>query len=588
LSVKLNGKTLRGFSSKRIGVANDKQFKARLIGLPVGGPYDLTLRLVNQTTTAHNVLVGDVWILAGQSNMQGCGRWIHREPPHQFVRAEYFDNRWDVAEDPLHNLWDATDPIHHRLSGQERYPPPPKLAKNRLGVGPGVAMGKAMYQTTGVPQGFIACAHGATSMSQWDPKQKRPADDSLYGAMIRRLKRNGGQAGGLVWYQGESDALSGKVNSYTQRTQNLIRSLRQDTDSPNLPVTLVQLGRCATPLLSEASCWWNQIQEQQRQLPKTIHGVTTVSTIDLRLDDKIHIAAEDQHRLGKRIATSMLAFQGDHNHGRLSIQLKKITFKKRASSNIHQVIAEFDHVDGQLRSGDRPTGFALTGSPPPSLVDVQLDGNRAILWVQMDLAYATNFALHYGRGLDPVCNITDQADRALPAFGPVLITPPCAMTPFVNQWRVSDLLPADQSFQQWTCPKPTQVRKWPTQQFTTELADRGPSTAPRTQEDGILYFSCTIHCNSRMKLNAHLGYAGPVKMWCDETLVYQDESGATPALFEKGLISLQRKTGPRNIVIGLNTDGRRAWAISLRFERMDLRPSQIIRGRATLPLVTAS
>ena len=53
---------------------------------------------------AQHVYVGDLWILAGQSNMQGYGDMIDVETPSPYVHS--FESRYDwvIAEEPLHRL----------------------------------------------------------------------------------------------------------------------------------------------------------------------------------------------------------------------------------------------------------------------------------------------------------------------------------------------------------------------------------------------------------------------------------------------------------------------------------------------------
>ena len=64
-----------------------------MAGLPVGGPYDIEMMC-----GVESVVVKDVWILAGQSNMEGCGHFP-RKPlgKDTMVRACYMDDHWDVA-----------------------------------------------------------------------------------------------------------------------------------------------------------------------------------------------------------------------------------------------------------------------------------------------------------------------------------------------------------------------------------------------------------------------------------------------------------------------------------------------------------
>ena len=71
--------------------------------LPVGGPY--------QVGDAQNVLVGDLWILAGQSNMEGVGDLVNVEEPHPFVHSFQSREAWAPAEEPLHWLEESPRPI---------------------------------------------------------------------------------------------------------------------------------------------------------------------------------------------------------------------------------------------------------------------------------------------------------------------------------------------------------------------------------------------------------------------------------------------------------------------------------------------
>ena len=49
------------------------KFTGRVPRLPAGGPYDFEVNLNGVSVHVHDVLVGDVWLLGGQSNMQGGG-----------------------------------------------------------------------------------------------------------------------------------------------------------------------------------------------------------------------------------------------------------------------------------------------------------------------------------------------------------------------------------------------------------------------------------------------------------------------------------------------------------------------------------
>ena len=136
-------KTLPGFAARTIGLAVRGRFAARLAGVPVGGPYTIELFIAGPnghdtgTIIVPDVLVGDVWIAAGQSNMEGVGLLSSAAKPHPMTRTFCMDDHWDVAKDPVHPLGIAVDPVHVDLCGGVR--PPRNLV---TGVGPSVAFGR--------------------------------------------------------------------------------------------------------------------------------------------------------------------------------------------------------------------------------------------------------------------------------------------------------------------------------------------------------------------------------------------------------------------------------------------------------------
>ena len=87
--------------------------------IPAGGPYKIELRIPGTAaaTAVNDVLVGDLWVLAGQSNMEGVGDLVDTEMPHEKL-AHNFDlaDQWLVAEEPLHTLPGATDRVHWRAN----------------------------------------------------------------------------------------------------------------------------------------------------------------------------------------------------------------------------------------------------------------------------------------------------------------------------------------------------------------------------------------------------------------------------------------------------------------------------------------
>ena len=563
-TVRRGSRSVRGYAAKRVGAARRGTFRARLRGLAAGGPYDIRLSVRDGATgkresvEVRDVLVGDVWILAGQSNMQGDGLQSRRARPDPMVRAFYMDDRWRVAKDPIHNMNASVDKVHCDLCGGVL---PPKDTLN--GVGPGVAFGAEMLRRTGVPQGLLACAHGGTSMAQWDPSLKRLGGDSLYGATVRRLKKNGGKVAGVAWYQGESDAHPEGAAVYTKAMKRLIAAFRRDTADGRLPFVLVQIAR-VLGWPGNTVVPWNSIQDQQRLLPGLVPQTATVPAIDLRLTDCIHIEAEDQSRLGRRLAQAMDALCRGRRGGKLPIEFGRVTLGTQPGCEMGMVTVEFRNVAGKLCAGSRPTGFSFGKSPLESFIfDTRLEGNRVLLYTSLPPPLLEEQVLHYGRGTDPVCNITDEADRSLPVFGPVAVGRPRASTPFCRSFRVALL---NRPFEALGGKLPAGL-KWRPWESATACADGRELFAAWPQKPGCLFYRCRLRAPEAMRLVLRLGYDGPLAVWLDGKRVFDDPAGTNPGTPDKGSYRFQAAKGMHTVTLALGNQNGNAWGIYVRLTR---------------------
>src|SRR5690554_4910306 len=90
-------------------------WEATLAAIPVGGPYRVDLAVLDADgerlaeASIHQVLVGDLWILAGQSNMQGVGNQRDMETPDPQVHVFRMNHTWQLADEPIHNLAESPD-----------------------------------------------------------------------------------------------------------------------------------------------------------------------------------------------------------------------------------------------------------------------------------------------------------------------------------------------------------------------------------------------------------------------------------------------------------------------------------------------
>ena len=306
-------------------------------------------------------------------------------------------DNWLVAEEPLHNLPGAVDSVHWnrsanreaaRLEGDalRRY-----ITNRRKGTGLGLPFAVEMVRRTGVPIGLLPCAHGGTSMAQWDPALKDRGGDSLYGGMLRRVRAVGGKVKGLLWYQGESETNPQAATVFFENFKGLVAAIREDFGQPDLPFYYVQIGRYVN---DDNAGYWNTIQELQRQAEAAIPASAMAAAIDLPLDDGIHLSSAAHKRMGVRMAN--LARGLPRGPRPVSAAL--------LPNNILRVT--YSDVNGGLEAPGLIAGFSIhaaTGEPVPlifkSLIDPQ-DRNAVLLY--LDRRLPDGAVLDYGYGNTPL------------------------------------------------------------------------------------------------------------------------------------------------------------------------------------------
>ena len=405
---------------EQAGEAADGTWSAPLSDLPAGGPYRVDLACGSETAQVSDLYVGEVWVLAGQSNMEGAGDLCMVEQPMPRVRVMDLADRWVMAEEPLHWIYESVDSAHWGCDAEMRRRLAVEQRSNRVkGAGLGLPFGIALSTTLDVPVGLIASARGGASMQDWSPTLLPSGGASLYGSMIRRIRKAGGVRG-ILWYQGESDTNPVDGADYPGRFRTFIEAVRTDLGQPDLPILYVQLGR----FVSESSLAdlrsWNSVQEAQRRAVLAIPNVAMAAAVDLELDDAVHIATGGLRRLGRRLATLSRRLVYGDNHIKSGPQLGRISVD---GPNRDRIRIEFHNVNGSLWCADLLSGFSLRnldGHHIPIIYKEEIEpghSNVILLWLTRTLP--PGCSLHYGWGRDPYCNLRDELDLAAPVFGPV-------------------------------------------------------------------------------------------------------------------------------------------------------------------------
>jgi type 1 glutamine amidotransferase len=433
-----------------------KLVDGKLVGVPLGGPYTITCRAKMGDATISNgsvgpVFVGDLWVLAGQSNMEGVGDLVDVTPPNPRVMLLGSDGKWQQAEEPLHWLVDSPDPVH---SGdpKTRAERSATTHKNRKkGAGLGLPFAVAMVESTGVPVGLLACAHGGTSMAQWSPAKKEQGGGSLYGSMLRQVNLAGGKVKGVLWYQGESDAMGGASNVYPKVFSDFIASVRSDFGQPELPFYYVQIGRFVNGSDPKG---WNAVQDAQRVLVDRVPNTAVISVVDRELDDGIHVGTQGLKLAGQRLAaiaqrelfgqvgattpTFDRVSKGPNNT--LAVKFKGVNMGsarpvRMAAMGGGGMGGMMGMMRGNGASLADPSGIGLKperhiagfsirkddGAALPLIFEACVGKARDTVVLKISGPIPPKAALWYGYGLDPYCNLVDGSDMAVPVFGPIAL-----------------------------------------------------------------------------------------------------------------------------------------------------------------------
>ncbi len=379
----------------------------------------------------------DVWVLAGQSNMQGWALITKDYAPNPNVVVFDLQNNWVPAVPPTHRVYTAAAPVFKKLIFEMN----PTLTTEvwaRLenddrkkplgGLGPDIAFAESIVAATGRKVILLPCALGGTSLAHWNPGRKGEGIDSLYGNMLDRIARVGGKIKGVLWYQGE--AQSGSRESAEYFEQDFLRfvdAVRRDVGQPELPFLFVQIGRFANAK-KDTEPHWKVVQEAQRRCVSKRRHVWMVPAVDLPLDDLIHVGESGQARLGRRLAEVALTHVYDRGGHGTAIDLQSVEVLSPPDAFHHVLRVKFNGVTGRLGGAGRLAGFTLDSDDPahdgPMVYKVEQDpADPAAVLVWYSKALTQPVRLSYALGFDVYANLTDERDMAVPAFGPVVVEP---------------------------------------------------------------------------------------------------------------------------------------------------------------------
>jgi sialate O-acetylesterase len=439
VSIAFRGETKTGTAD------DDGRWSIYLSPGEAGGPFQLTIKATN-TVVLNDILVGDVWVASGQSNMEfpmtGLLNAQTEIAAAQYPKIRLFLVKHKPADYPLENVeskgWAACTPETAADSSAVAY----FFARN-------------LQQKLGVPIGLIESSWGGTAAESWTSLHTLGADAALMPVFSARSKMVDEQSTdvlrqqredvefqkavaqakadgkplpwpqwhpdfaawapaalyngmiapltpfairGVIWYQGEANASPDRAFLYARLFQTMIRDWRNSWGEGDFPFLFVQIANWNT----EPGELWPEVRNAQRQA-LALRNTGMAVTIDIGDPNDIH--PKNKQDVGLR----------------LSLAARSITYGEKIewSGPLYRQITQeehalriwFDHANGLMAKGVAVTGFEVAGADGKySPADAKIEGTSVVV---SSAAVPAPVSVRYGWAPNPNCNLFNK--EGLPA-----------------------------------------------------------------------------------------------------------------------------------------------------------------------------
>jgi sialate O-acetylesterase len=363
-------------------------------------PFSIDIESVS-SMTLHNVLVGDVWLCAGQSNMYFPLK-LNIESSSDIANANY----------PLMRFFQVP-PLKQHYQGASS-------ANRWLSVTPQTAgscsalafyFARRIYAHSSVPTGIVQCAMPGLPLKAWISKDilgKQPKNifcetSSVFNQMIFPLIGFGIK--GTIWYHGEADIFG--TRDYKRLLPAMIADWRARWKQGCFPFIIVQAPNFSERDDKPCGSAWAELREAQYGATKTSPNTWLVVSVDTVSDVPARIHPKDKRRLGERIAAMVLAKEIGDQEGASSPVFKDMKIRHR------QAILRFEPLTAPLTAcGAALRGFSIAGPDRTfywAQAKLMADNNAIIVWSDK---VSTPVAVRYNWGDNPVGNLYNS--RGLP------------------------------------------------------------------------------------------------------------------------------------------------------------------------------
>lgn len=342
--------TVQLSNNKKATVANSKgEWLLSLPPMHTGAACKLIVTGSNRITL-ERILIGDVWLCSGQSNMV---------IPVAQTDAAALDYS-GVAELPLRMYYELIPSVKRKLNIQgslwkvvQR-----PMVNNQQAVP--FLFGRELASREPVPIGIVSCAAAGAPMETFLPAGSGCNNafmppgytvGSNYKLMFQPQVKFA--AKGLIWYQGESNLRNS--GDYERLLEMFITRVRSDRHDMNFPVYLVQLPGFGGVSKDMKDCAWAEVREAQYLAAKRLKRVYLVVTVDTSKDAPLH--PREKLQLAKRLSELVLSTE----YGVAFDRNSPVFVHGHAAGN--QYVCEFNkrlHVQSVSRDA-KISGFEIAG-----------------------------------------------------------------------------------------------------------------------------------------------------------------------------------------------------------------------------------
>jgi len=407
-----------------------------------GGPFVLTVKGEN-ATRLDDVLVGDVWLASGQSNMEFEMRKASTAatdlPKAENSQLRLMIVKKKAAEYGQEDLdtsaaWAVSSPETARefsavawyfardIQQQERVPIGVIDATWGGTLAESWTREAAIAEDAALAPVFASRGHMEDRRAEalreetlrpklitdarakglpepkfpWNPPMNMWAPGMLYNGMIAPLTPF--PIKGVIWYQGESNSAIDRAPSYERLFKTLIEDWRGQWQIGEFPFLYVQIANFASTPLEV----WAPIREAQRKT-LSLRNTGMAVTIDIGNPDDVH--PTDKLTVGRRLALAGRAIAYGEAVEYSGPMFRQVTTEGSA------LRVWFDHAEGLKTESGSLTGFEIAGQDGVfAPAEAKIDGETVVVSAS---SLKTPKAVRYGWSNSPECHLYNRA--GLPA-----------------------------------------------------------------------------------------------------------------------------------------------------------------------------